>query len=71
MREINFYRKTGINYMNAIEQAIGTTMDVRYPALEDKFWKHADAGNVKGLIFVINQLAKILDDLRATVSMGL
>ena len=70
MREIKFYRKTGINYMNAIEQAIGTTMDVRYPDLENSFWKHADAGNAKGLIFTINELAKILDELRASVGMG-
>lgn len=67
MQPVEFYTKSGINYMNSIEQANNKLMSECYPELEASFWAAVDSKNKRQLIFIINQLAKILDELRATV----
>lgn len=49
--------------MVSIENKTGKLFHEVYPELESKFWKHAEAKNKTGLLYVLNQITKALDDL--------
>jgi len=66
MKPIDYYSKQILKYMADIERLNGytETFEKTYPELTNKFWKAVDSNNESKLIYLNNEICKLIDDLK-------
>ena len=60
-QKISYYVTLGDSLMQRYQKITGNIFFIEHPEVEQSFWKRADTGDVKKLMFSVNQIASLTD----------